>query len=244
MDTEKIIPLHHIFDFYNFKSQSNQNSLKCSFMKKLKLIFVLITLAFSTVAQDPKTIVLNPPDLTRGYPVMKALSLRASVNEYKEEDLSLQDLSDLLWAANGINRPESGKRTAPSAMNSQDIDVYVVMKSGAYLYNAQKHILEFIGEGDYREFVADRQADFAKAPLFLVLVSDISRFTRGEESGRMTWAAEDAGIVSQNIGVFCAGVGFGTRPRASMNVEKLREVLHLKDSQHPMLNHPVGYLKN
>lgn len=193
-------------------------------------------------AQDTKTIQLNPPDLNRGYPVMKALSLRASVNDYKEEDLSLQDLSDLLWAANGVNRPESGKRTAPSAMNSQDIDVYVVMKSGAYLYNAQKHILEFISEGDYREFVADRQADFAKAPLFLVLVSDISRFTRGEESGKMTWAAEDAGIVSQNIAIFCASVDLGTRPRASMNQEKLKEVLQLTDSQHPMLNHPVGYI--
>ena len=113
-------------------------------MKKIVALLCLAVIVCSMCAQDAKTIILNPPDLTRGLPVMTALSLRASATEFDTTSLNLQDMSDLLWAANGINRPESGKRTAPSARNWQDIDVYVVMKSGAYLYNHTKHCLDFI----------------------------------------------------------------------------------------------------
>jgi len=210
-------------------------------MKKIIAYFYFASILSSIVAQESRTIILNLPDMTRGLPVMNALSVRASGNDYDTTSLNLQDMSDLFWAANGINRPESGKRTAPSAMNSQDIDVYAVMKSGVYLYNPKKHSLEFITDGDHRALVAGRQQNFAVAPVFCVLVSDISRFTRGEESSKLVWAAEDAGIVSQNISIFCASVGFATRPRASMDQEKLREILKLKDSQHLMLNNPVGY---
>lgn len=213
-------------------------------MKSLIVALLLVISAGLTTAQESRNIVLNPPGADRGLSIMKSLSLRASVNEYKPDDLALQDLSDLVWAANGINRPENGKRTAPSAMNSQDIDVYVVMRSGAYLYNAQKNLLEFVSAGDHRALVAGEQANFAKAPLFLVLVSDISRFTRAGDDEKLTWAAMDAGIVSQNIALFCAGTGLGTRPRAWMDKDLLRDALHLKDSQHLMLNHPVGYLKD
>jgi SagB-type dehydrogenase family enzyme len=212
-------------------------------MKKI-IIFASITIALNTLyAQDPKTIILNPPDLTRGLPVMTALSLRASATEFDTTCLNLQDMSDLLWAANGINRPESGKRTAPSARNYQDIDVYVVMKSGAYLYNHNKHCLDFIAGGDHRALVAGRQENFTVTPLFCTLVSDFSRLSSGNDSSKMITAAYDAGIVSQNISIFCASVGLDTRVRATMDKEKLREILRLKDSQHLMLNNPVGYKK-
>ena len=106
---------------------------------------------------------------------MKALSDRHSDREYAAKELSLQDLSDLLWAANGINRPD-GKRTAPSALNKQDIDIYVIMKEGAYLYDAKANSLQPIAKGDHRAAVAGSQ-DFVKsAPVSLVLVSDLSRF--------------------------------------------------------------------
>jgi SagB-type dehydrogenase family enzyme len=213
-------------------------------MKKIIAYFCSAAIVCSLSAQDPKSIILNPPDLTRGLPVMTALSLRASATEFDTTSLNLQDMSDLLWAANGINRPESGKRTAPSARNYQDIDVYVVMKSGVYLYDHTKHCLDFIQSGDHRAHVAGIQEHFAVAPLFCVLVSDFSRFTREEDALKRDWAAFDAGIVSQNISVFCASVGLDTRVRAWMDKEKLREVLKLKDSQHLMLNHPVGYKKD
>ena len=210
-------------------------------MKKTIFCICFTILTCSLFAQSLKTIVLNPPNLKRGLPVMEALSLRASASEYTGTKLSLQDLSDLLWAANGINRKEIGKRTAPSAMNSQDIDVYLITEEGAFLYDASSHVLNPVVSGDHRSLVAGHQVEFAKAPVFLLLVSDISRFKSGEETSKLGWAALDAGIVSQNICIFCAGVGLKTRTRGTMEVEKLKSVLLLKDSQHLMLNNPVSY---
>ena len=153
---------------------------------------------------------------------MKALSDRHSNREYAAKELSLQDLSDLLWAANGINRPESGKRTAPSAMNHQDIKVYVCTAKGSYLYNHQKHTLVPISSGDSRP---------AAAPVCLILVSDTNK----------EWGAIDAGIVSQNISLFCSGTGLATYPRGSMDKGTLYKALKLTGQQAIMLCHPVGY---
>ena len=212
-------------------------------MKRTLIYICFMILSGTLFAQDLKPITLNPPDLKRGLPVMEALSLRASATEFTDTKLSLQDLSDLLWAANGVNRKETGKRTAPSAMNSQDIDVYVFAEEGAYLYDALQHILNPVVSGDQRGLVAGNQVEFAKAAVILVMVSDISRFKSGDEATKLSLAAFDAGIVSQNISVFCAGTGLSTRPRAWMDLVKLRSVLHLKDSQHLMLNNPVSYKK-
>ena len=149
-------------------------------------------------AKELKTIQLNAPDTQRGDAVMTALKNRKSTREFSTKELSLKDLSDLCWAANGINRPESGKRTSPSAMNKQDIKVYVCTADGSYLYNPQKNTLEPVSSGDVRPL---------KAPVCLILVSDTSS----------DWGAMDAGIVSQNISLFCAGTGMATVPRGSMD---------------------------
>ena len=210
-------------------------------MKKTLFQIWLLILASSMFAQSTKSLLLNPPDTARGLPFMKALSLRASASDWDSTKLDLQDLSDLLWAANGINRPETGKRTAPSAMNAQDIDVYVCMKSGIYLYDAKKHLLELVIDNDYRNLIAGRQEAVATAPVICLLVSDISRFRVGEDSLKLFWASAEAGIVSQNISIFCASIGLATRPRASMDQQKLRQILKLTDSQHLMLNNPVSY---
>jgi len=205
------------------------------------MLFTLLVCPLS--AQETKTIVLNPPDLKRGLPVMQALSVRASAKEFDTAKINLQDLSDLLWASNGVNRPNLGMRTAPSAVNAQDIDVYVCIEPGLYLYDAKKHVLDLVIEGDYRKSIAGSQKNFAAAPLMCLLVSDISRFKFGEDSTKLIWAAADAGIVSQNISLFCASVGLATRPRAWMDQKELRELLKLKKSQYLMLNHPVSYKK-
>jgi SagB-type dehydrogenase family enzyme len=210
-------------------------------MKTLILFFCLAVLSILLAAQNPGTIVLDPPDKDGGMSTMKAFALRSSAREFDTTELKLKDLSDLLWAADGINRPESGKRTAPSAMNAQDIDIYVFMKTGVYLYDAGKHTLEFAAAGDHRKAVAGRQENMAKAPVMLVLVSDISRFRSGGDSLKITWAYADAGIVSQNIALYCASAGLATRPRGTMDQEKLRAILQLKDSQYPVLNNPVSY---
>ncbi|MFZ4572638.1 MAG: SagB/ThcOx family dehydrogenase [Bacteroidales bacterium] len=210
-------------------------------MKKSILLFCLFLLATTMFAQ---TIVLNQPDTNRGLPVMKAFAQRSSQSKFDTTNLKLQDLSDLLWAADGVNRADLGKRTAPSAMNSQDIDIYVVMKACAYLYDAQKHQLNLVTKGDYRLQVAGRQENFAGAPVFCVLVSDITRFKSGSDSAKLQLSALDAGIVSQNIGLFCAGTGFATHPRTTMDVPKLKVALKLKSSQYIMINNLVAYRKD
>jgi len=206
----------------------------------LLIISIIVSIAFS---KAPEIIKLNPPDMKKGSSVMEAFKLRKSTREFDTKDLSLQDLSDLLWAANGVNRPEEKKRTAPSAINAQDINIYVVTKEAVYLYNAFENQLEKITDGDYRNIVAGRQENMAVAPVFLVLVSDLSRFRFGDESTKLTWAAMDAGIVSQNISIFCASRNLATVPRATMDKDKLRKILKLKDSQKLMLNHPISYMK-
>jgi len=212
-------------------------------MRKYIFSFCFSLFAASLLAQAP-AIALNKPDTGRGVNVMKAFAERSSQSKFDTVSLKLQDLSDLLWAADGINRVESGKRTAPSAMNAQDVDIYVAMKKGFYLYDAKKHQLDLVAAGDFRQQVAGRQENFAGAPLFCVLVSDISRFKNGSDSLKLSWAALDAGIISQNIGLFCAGTGFATHPRVTMDVPKLREILKLKPSQYPLINNLVAYKKD
>ena len=208
-----------------------------------KVSFILTVLLFITAmhAQDLKKIQLNNPDKNRGSSVMKAFSDRRSDRAYADKALSLQDLSDLLWAANGINRPD-GKRTAPSALNKQDIDIYVIMKEGAYLYDAKSNSLQPIAKGDHRGAVAGGQ-DFVKtAPVSLVLVSDLSRFGKITDHVKLM-AAVDAGCVSQNINIFCSAVGLATVPRASMDMNALKQILKLTENQLPLMNNPVGYFK-
>jgi hypothetical protein len=210
-------------------------------MKNLFVLILFVILTGILNAQELKPITLNQPDKTRGLPVMQAFSNRASATGWSTEKIKLQDLSDLLWAANGINRPDSKKRTAPSAMNSQDVDVYVFLEEGVFIYNGNNHILEPVVGGDQRLLAAGRQVEMAKAPVILVMISDISKFKQGEDSMKLSMAAMDAAMVSQNISIFCAGAGLITRPRATMDQVKLKEVLKLKDTQYPLLNNPVSY---
>jgi hypothetical protein len=204
------------------------------------LLFLASCSRPSTV-NNQETIVLLKPDKARGFSLMKALDVRASASEWSNKELSLQDLSDLLWAANGFNRPKEGKRTASSAHNSQDIDVYVFSKDGVYIYNASEHILNLVVTEDIRDLTGKTDA-----PITIVLISDMSRFKAGYDSFYLSWANIDCGIVSQNISLFCAATGIKTRPRADFTEgarDKIREIIKLKDTQHILLNHPVGYAK-
>lgn len=206
---------------------------------RTSLIISLMMTATILTAQDIQPVKLNAPDMSKGTTIMKAFSMRSSVTDVSDQRVSLQDLSDLLYAADGINRPESGKRTAPSAMNSQDIDIYVFLPEGVYLYDPKANILNPVIAGNHLGVIRGR--GFDNATLFLLLVSDISRFRGGDETTRLGWSYMDGGIVSENISLFCAGAGLATRPRASMSAEELTRLLKLTPSQHLVLNHPVGY---
>ena len=212
-------------------------------MKKLGLLAIGLCLIAGLNAQEMKTIKLKAPDKQRGVSVMEALAKRQSIREFANKPLSSQDLSDLLWAANGINRPEIGYRTAPSALNSQEIDLYVCMEEGAYLYNAKEHELRPVTNEDLRSVAAAGQDWVTDAPVVLVLVADMARFKSGDNAGARMTAACDAGIVSQNIALFCSGCGLATVPRGTMDKARLTEKLKLTSSQLPILNNPVGYAK-
>jgi SagB-type dehydrogenase family enzyme len=189
---------------------------------------------------------------------MEALSVKASAQEWSEKDLSLQDLSDLLWAANGINRPEIKKYTTSAAQNAHDIDLYLFMKDGVYLYDADQHTLIPILAGDFRSelmmsappppkdasgWTPPPRPALSNPPIQIILVSDSTRYRMGPQELRYEWGAIDAGIVSQNISLFCAATGLKTRPRASIDKEKIRRLLHLPDTRYVLLNHPIGYAK-
>lgn len=212
-------------------------------MKLNRILFTFIVFAFTVAiqAQKPADIKLVSPDKTRGSALMKALSDRHSERSFAPDKLKEQDLSDLLWAANGINRPD-GKRTAPSASNKQEIDIYVILQEGAYLYNAKTHSLEGVASGDLRPLVAGAQAFAKTAPVCLVLIADYAR-SGGANITAMTkqMGAVDAGLVCQNINLFCAATGLATVPRASMQRAELKKALQLKETQEAIVNNPVGY---
>lgn len=133
---------------------------------------------------------------------MKALAHRASASSYDTAEMKIKDISDLLWAANGINRAGSGKRTAASSYNAQDIDLYLFLKAGVYIYNPKDHQIELVVSGDHTDLIATTQEFVKDSRQIILLVSDISRFKKGEESEKLRWAAIDAGIVAQNIMIF------------------------------------------
>ena len=132
-------------------------------MKKNLLYLLAAGLSGTAFLHAADTVKLDQPDLERGAPIMKALSDRQSIRSFSEKALSQKDLSDLLWATNGINRQESGKRTAPSAMNRQDVKIYICTKNASYLYDHKAHAMIPVNDGDVRP---------ADAPICLILVTD------------------------------------------------------------------------
>lgn len=237
--------------------------------RKVILGWVAVLLAAlppALAAGELAAIKLNPPNLKRGLPFMETLAVRASVREFSEKELSRQDLSDLLWAADGMSRPAENKSTAPSAMNAHDVRIYVFMKDGAYLYDSPRHELLPVLAGDFRsQLMASRQrmpaapaapagtpppapptaaaGQPASPPVQIVLISDGDRFTRGDRERKFEWGALDAGIVSQNISLFCAATGLKTVPRAMMDKARIKELLKLTDAQVVFLNHPIGHAR-
>src|ERR1035437_201352 len=166
-----------------------------------KIFFSILTLSIlissglipeSSVSQN--VIQLLPPQTDGGMPLMKALKNRKTSREFAGKDLTNQQLSNLLWAACGINRPEEKKRTAPSAMNYQEIDVYIAMPNGLFLYNSEKHNLTEILKEDIREKTGKQ--DFVKtAPLTLVYVANYDKMTKSDDKGKEGYAMADAAFI-------------------------------------------------
>jgi nitroreductase len=184
---------------------------------------------------------LPPPRTETGIPLMRALSLRASARAFRADELPLQVLSDLLWAAFGVNRP-GGKRTAPSAYDVQDIEVYLAAAKGLFVYDASGHRLLPILAEDLRAATGS-QAFVATAPANLVYVSDSNRLAAaglaGEDASMFSWA--HSGFIAQNVYLYCASQGLATVVRSTVNRAELAGRLGLAESRRVTLVQTVGY---
>jgi len=205
------------------------------------LAFALISPALCRAA-ELQDIKLPQPRLEGGKPLMQALAVRASSRDFSTQEIPPQVLSDLLWAADGINRPESGKRTAPSAVNWQNIDIYVALKGGLYLYDVKTHSLKHLFAQDVR--AATGKQEFVKdVPLDLVYVADFSKINRGTDEDKNFYSAAHTGFISQNVYLFCASEGLATVVRGAIDREAMAKILQLRPEQKVIFAQSVGYPK-
>ena len=213
-------------------------------LKKLFLAstMVVIIISFITVswAAELVPIKLLPPNLGGGKSLMQSLQARKSSRNFSAKKLPMEVLSNLLWAASGVNRPESGKRTAPSASNRQEIDVYVAMADGLYVYNAKEHLLEPVLKEDIRELTG-KQSFVKDAPLNFIYVADFSKMGGNNAEERKLYSAADAAYVSQNVYLYCASEGLATVVRGFVDREALTKAMQLPDNQKIILSQTVGY---
>ena len=204
------------------------------------LLFIFM-FSSSLYAQDLKSVQLLEPQLSTGKPLMQVLQERQSLRSYSSKKLPLQVLSNLLWAAWGVNRPESGKRTAPSAANFQEIDIYVALEEGLYLYNAHDHILMPVMPKDIRAETGLQ--DFVKdVPVNLIFVADYARMRKTTE-GNLMLSAVNTGYISQNVYLFCASEGLATVARGMVDRESLAKLMNLRPDQKVTFTQSVGYTK-
>jgi SagB-type dehydrogenase family enzyme len=216
-------------------------------MTHIKAIAVAVGIIMATVASwsgaaDLQDIPLPAPRMAGGKPLMQVLKERESSRAFSSKNLPLQVLSDLLWAAFGINRPGSGKRTAPSAMNRQEVEIYAVMEDGAYLYDARANSLRAVERGDLRN-LAGTQGFVASAPLNLIYVADMERMSGASAENQALYSAADTGFICQNVYLFCASEGLATVVRGSVDREALGKALKLPPQKKIMLAQTVGYPK-
>ncbi len=197
---------------------------------KFLVLSAMMIVALSGCASD---INLPQPQKNGGMSLMEALSKRKSTREFdSEKRLTDQQLADLLWAACGFNRED--KLTIPTALNKQEVSIYVIVPEGAYLYDAKSNVLNVVNTKDIRE-LAGKQEFAQKALLNIAIVSD------KEKMPNDLYAGTSAGAVMQNIYLWCAANEVGTVTRGSFDEDALAEALGLNENQRIILVQTVGY---
>lgn len=236
--TPRVFPKSYIF---RYKLLNMWRSCMCKFGWMALTILFFPFVVWASPSDSDSVIKFGEHLQRNGRDVMQAFSARKSETAFSMKIISNEDLGNLLWAANGINRPESGGRTAPSALNKQDVSLYVFTLWNVYIYDPKAHAMNLVVKGDHRSLFTERM----KTPVIVLLVSDVSKFDTapGFLEDHKMMGAFDAGIVSENISIFCASMGISTRVRASMDKAGIQKLLNLNEFQIPMLNHAVGYKK-
>jgi nitroreductase len=218
-------------------------------MKKYRFYAIilagLLCVSFQAVMTQsniqPFVMELEKPDLAKSFPLMKALNERKTNREITSEPVTDRHLSEILWAANGMNRPD-GKRTAPSTQNRQMTDVYVVLETGIFFYNPTLHNLTRIAQGDHRK-LAGTQPFVQNAPVNLVFVSDLAKFNSSyppEDLDLLMWAGVEAGAQAQNVYLYGASEGLAVIIRGSVNREELGKVMGLSPEKIIVVAQTIG----
>lgn len=202
-------------------------------------LFALILLAPAVPASEAPAVALPAPNLDGGKPLMQALKDRKTSRDFSSVPLSLPVLGDLLWAGAGINRPETGHRTVPSAMNSQEVDVYVATATGLAVYEPKTHGLRPVAAEDIRAKTGGQE--FVKiAPVALIYVADYARMKKPKPEDRERYSMIDAGFMVQNVYLYCASAGLAAVVHET-DREGLRTALHLRPEQHVLIAQSIGY---
>lgn len=196
-------------------------------------LLMLMVALLSREALAADVVRLPTPVTTGGKPLMQTLKERQSVKKFNGKALDLQILSNLLWAAVGVNR-DNGKLTIPTSMNKQDLEVYVVKEDGIWLYNAKENVLQNVYQGDARPLVA-KQAYVKNAAVNLVFV------TNNNEANNMNNAYLHAGSAYQNVGLFCASVGLNCVVRSSIDKRGLSKAMQLAHTKSILISQSVGW---
>ena len=208
------------------------------------ILILVLALCLPLAAQtgELQAIRLAKPQMDGGKPLMQVLHDRKSTRSFSGQKLPEQVLSNLIWASFGINRAD-GRRTAPSASNRQEVDIYVIMPEGIYLYDAKEHVLNPVAAGDFRA-QAGTQDWVKEAPVNLVYVADTAKMGKGTDEQKALTYGADTGFISQNAYLYCASEGLATVVRASVDREALAKTLKLRPEQKIVLAQTVGYPKS
>ena len=219
---------------------ANKTAKGLSVLRLLHVLVLFLSSIMLGVGDELKPISLPKPELGGGKTLMEAIQLRRSTREFGPEKLSAKELGGVLWSGFGINRPDEGRRTAPSAMNSQEVDLYVALVDGLYLYDAKAHQLNPVLAGDFRGKTG--QTFSTNAAAVVIYVADLSRLAKAKPETRLFYSGIDTGAISQNIYLFCAANDLATVVY-DLNREPLARAMGLKPEQQVILAQAVGHPK-
>jgi SagB-type dehydrogenase family enzyme len=212
-------------------------------MKKAVFALCMLVSFHGLLFAQEKTLMLPDPEVSGGKGLMEALSLRQSRRDFSESEIPDQILANILWAANGVNRADSGKRTAPSAMGAKEIDIYVARADGLYLYDPDTHALVLKNARDIRSVVG-KQGFTDQAPVGLIYVVDYTKFRSNvSKKDRAFYAATDTGFISQNVYLSCASEGLVTVVLGWVDKDALAKTMGLDEAEQVILSQPIGYPK-
>lgn len=217
--------------------------MKTNMLRRIITVALIGGFAVAALAgAEPKPIALPAPVMKGGKPLLEAIHDRKSTKAFSNKGITTETLSNILWAAYGVNRPETSGRTVPSAMHSYEIDVYVLMASGAYIYDAKQHALTLVTGADLRGQAGAKGA-MAGAPLSLLYVSDGARLTQSAKAKQSVYGAVHSGFIGQNVYLYCASEGLGAVFREGADRKALTQSLKLRKDQEIVFTQTVGYGK-